>query len=229
MSIPVLVRSVGPEPSAGYYTQFTTFAPGYPKFKNDDTGVSQAFYAPDGVTLTAYRAHYLYFTGQTGEIVDRTVEFNVGLIPGVGEYYDIPATAYEPGSTGLNPNPGSSSGTAQPSGPARLDITVSESFALSTGDAKVTPWMSPRYVQEREIQTNRWANLMGAVGGPTPASVDLSTDLSTQLVVQDFGFRLPNGAVVLGAEIEVSRKVVGGSAESSGRWLSTALDRKSVV
>lgn len=222
MSIPVLVRSVGPEPSAGYYTQWTTFVPGYPKFKNQDTGVTSALYngAAIEANLLSYRAHHLYFTGTPGEIVDRLVDIPLPL-PGAGGYYDIPVTGYDPGSTGFSPDAGSSSGTAQPSGPARLDITVSESFALSTGDTKVTPWMSPRYVQEREIQANRWANLMGAAGGPTPASVDLSTDLSTQLVVQDFGFRVPNGAVVLGVEIEVSRKVVGGSAESSGRWLST--------
>jgi len=30
MSIPVLVRSVGPEPSTGYYTQWTTFVPIFP-------------------------------------------------------------------------------------------------------------------------------------------------------------------------------------------------------
>lgn len=243
MSIPVLVRSVGPEPSAGYYTQWTTFEPGYPKFKNQDTGVTSALYngAAIEANLVSYRAHHLYFTGTPGQTVDRLVDIPVPL-PGVGEYYDIAVTpepitggiggqppvtyyppVYTPPLTAYTPTPGASSGTEQPTGPARLDITVTESFALSTGDAKVTPWMSPRYVQEREIQTNRWANLDGAKGGPTPASVSLSTDLSTQLVVQDFGFRLPNGAVVQGIEIEVDRKVVGGSAESSGRWLSVGL------
>ena len=207
MSIPVLVRSVGPEPSAGYYTQWTTFVPGYPKFKNADTGVSQAFYAPDGVTLTAYRAHYLYFTGQTGEIVDRTVEFDVGLIPGVGEYYDIPVTGYQTGGTGLNPNPGSSSGTAQPSGPARLDITVSESFALSTGDAKVTPWMSPRYVQQLTAGTNDWINMDGAQTKEdgVSASKAIEAVAGYKLACHDFRFSLPSSAKVSGVEVEALR------------------------
>ena len=220
MSIPVLVRSVGPEPSAGYYTQWTTFVPGYPKFKNQDTGVTQALYNGEAVeaNLIAYRAHHLYFTGMEGEIVDRLIDIPVPL-PGVGEYYDIPVTAYDPGSTGFSPDAGSSQGTAQPSGPARLDITVSESFALSTGNARVTPWMTPRYVQEREIQANRWANLAGATGGPTPASVDLAAYLSTQLVVQDFGLNVPAGAIIDGIEAEIVRKVVGGAAESSSRWV----------
>ena len=223
MSIPVLVRSVGPEPSAGYYTQWTTFVPGYPKFKNTDTGISSALYSGEEIeaNLISYRAHYLYYTGSGSEIVDRLVDVPLPL-PGTGAYYDIPVTAYDPGSTGFSPDAGSSSGTAQPSGPARLDITVSESFALSTGNAKVTPWMSPRYVQEREIQANRWANLLGLANGTTPTSVILDDALSTQLVVQDFGFRVPEGATIEGIEVEIDRKVVGGATEKSLRVVGQA-------
>jgi hypothetical protein len=231
MSIPVLVRSVGPEPSAGYYTQWTTFIPGYPKFKNQDTGVSQAFYAPDGVTLTAYRAHYLYFTGQTGEIVDRLVDFNVGLIPGVGEYYDIPVTSYQTGGTGLNPNPGSSSGTAQPSGPARLDITVSESFALSTGDLKVTPWHLPRFTQERAVSGAQWANLSAVQSEDyaAAASVPLAASMTTELLGQDFGFALPSGAQINGIEVEVTRKVQAGAVEKRQPMVSLTTGAFSVT
>jgi hypothetical protein len=239
MSIPVLVRSVGPEPSAGYYTQWTTFVPGYPKFKNADTGVSQAFYAPDGVTLTAYRAHYLYFTGQTGEIVDRTVEFDVGLIPGVGEYYDIPVTGYQTGGTGLNPNPGSSSGTAQPSGPARLDITVSESFALSTTDAKVTPWHTPHFVQQTKTGTNDWTNMDGAQTKEdgVSASKAIEAVAGYKLACHDFRFSLPSSAKVAGVEVEALRNgydaaitsevvdlVLGMKQTGGGGWdISTAV------
>jgi hypothetical protein len=216
MSIPVLVRSVGPEPSAGYYTQWTTFVPGYPKFKNQDTGVTQALYNGEAVeaNLIAYRAHYLYFTGMAGEIIDRLVDIPLPL-PSAGQYYDIPVTAYEPGSTGFNPDAGSSSGTGQPSGPSALDVVVTESFAVSTGNARVTPWMTPRYVQEREIQANRWlnGNAVREKDGAS-ASVVLDGGLSTQLVAQDFGFSIPQNAVIEGIEVEVARKVTGGAAEA---------------
>jgi hypothetical protein len=242
MSLPVLVRSVGPEPSAGYYTQWTTFVPGYPKFKNQDTGVTSALYngAAIEANLLSYRAHHLYFTGTPGEIVDRLVDIPLPL-PDAGEYYDIPVTpapvtggiggqppvtyyppAYTPPPVTYTPTPVVSQNTEQPTGPARLDITVSESFALSTGDAKVTPWMSPRYVQEREIQTNRWVNINGVVTGATPASVVLDDALSTQLIMQDFGFRIPDGARIEGFELELTRKVTAGGAESSLRAVAYA-------
>lgn len=215
MAIPVLVRSVGPTPTAttNYYTNWTQFVAGYPKYKNQDTGQTQAFF--NGATLIAYRADYLYWTGS--EIVTRTVNFDVGLIPDAGQYYDIPVTAYQPGGTGLSPNPGGSQGTAMPSG-AVQEVVVREGIAFRDANQKrVTSWMRPRFVQERQIGANRWANLSGAKGGPTPASITLTTDLSTQLVAQDFGFRLPENAEIVGIETEITRKVVGGAVEKSVR------------
>jgi hypothetical protein len=210
MSIPVLVRSVGPEPSAGYYTQWTTFVPGYPKFKNQDTGVTSALYngAAIEANLVSYRAHYLYFTGKAGEIVDRTVDFDVGSIPAAGQYYDIPVKAYDPGSTGFNPDAGSSRGTAQLSGPSALDVVVTESFAVSTGDTRVTPWLHPRTVRQLGSGIHKWVNFGGAKlrDDGVSASKLMETTDGYQLIGQDFGASLPSGARIDGVEVEVLRR-----------------------
>lgn len=229
MTIPVLVRSVGPEPSAGYYTQWTTFVPGYPKFKNQDTGVTSALYngAAIEANLLSYRAHHLYFTGTPGEIVDRLVDIPLPL-PDAGEYYDIPVTGYQTGGTGLNPNPGSSSGTSQPSGPARLDITVSESFTLRSGDAKTTPWMPPHVVRQLASGVNSWINLDGAKARDDGVRASKIAEVTTgyKLVGQDFRFQIPNGTAITGVEVDITRSGEGVASElveltSAGKSLST--------
>ena len=89
----------------------------------------------------------------------------------------------------------------------------------------VTPWQRPNFVQERLPGSSAWTNPAGALGDGTVTTVPLNTNLSTQLLLQDFRFNIPADATIDGIEVQITRKVVGGAVEQSSRWVSGYADR----
>ena len=103
MAIPALVKSTGPASDA-YYKEWNTFTPGYPKYKNLHEGVPYTNYA--NTTLIGYRQSHLYWTGLS--IIERQIDFEIGSLPEVGEYYDIATDGYVESDNGINYDPGNS-------------------------------------------------------------------------------------------------------------------------
>jgi photosystem II stability/assembly factor-like uncharacterized protein len=85
----------------------------------------------------------------------------------------------------------------------------------------VTPWQRPNFVQERLPGSSAWTNPAGALGDGTVTTVPLNTNLSTQLLLQDFRFNIPADATIDGIEVQITRKVVGGAVEKSVRAMSS--------
>lgn len=105
--------------------------------------------------------------------------------------------------------------------PATLNVVVREGIRVSSGDARRQGPNAPAHVRTREESGAPWVNIFGVTGSGDGAQASriLSGTPGTQIVAQDFGFRIPLSAAVTGISVEIDRDVFGGIIDSESTSL----------
>lgn len=96
--------------------------------------------------------------------------------------------------------------------PATLDVAIVESIRISSNDASRQGFNSPSHARTRVPSGDSWINVrsISQSGEGSEASHVLGESLGTQLVAQDFGFRIPLASDVVSISVEIDRSVFGG-------------------
>lgn len=100
-------------------------------------------------------------------------------------------------------------------GPVTLDVVVHEAIRISSNDARRQGFNAPRHARTRAQSGATWSNVraISQAGEGAEASHALGGSLGTQLVAQDFGFRIPLASDITGVTVEIDRDVFGGTLD----------------